>query len=124
MSHKPSKRDLTVAAAVLLLPAAFVWGQATAPAPPKYEPTEIQRLRLEVKQRDAKLAQRDLADAQARFQAAVAALMAEGDAVRAANGWPKDVALNPDTLAFAVPVAPAALTKPALGPETGKGPKP
>ena len=120
MSHKPSKRDLAVAAAVLLLPAAFVWGQATAPAPSKYEPTEIQRLRLEVKQRDAKLAQRDLADAQARFQAAVAALMAEGDAVREANGWPKDVALNPDTLTFAEP--PQAAKPAAPGP--GKGEKP
>lgn len=93
---------------VLLVGAALIGAQT--PAPPvtaKLEPTEVQALRLTVKQQAAKLAQRDLADAQARFNAAVAVLNAEADRVKAEQGWAKDVRFDMDALTFTAPPLPA-----------------
>lgn len=91
--------------------------QAPPAAPPasKFEPTEVQRLKLQVAQKDAQLAQVQLQRAQVAFQAALAELDAEAGRVKAANGWPSTVQFSPDTLTFveapkptvAPPVAPA-----------------
>ena len=88
---------------------------AQTPAPPvtsKLEPTEVQTLRLTVKQQAAKLAQRDLADAQARFNAAVAALNAEADKVRTEQGWDAKVKFDMDALTFTAPPEPPEAKKP------------
>jgi hypothetical protein len=66
------------------------FGQAPTP---KYQPTEIQLLRLQVLQRDAQIAQM-------QFYQKVAALQAEGQKVKTENKWPADVRFNPDTLTF------------------------
>src|SRR6267378_483908 len=76
-----------------------LWGalglraEAQAPTPPssvKYEPTEVERLRLEVKQKDAQLAQVQLQRAQQAFQQSLALLDEEAGKVKAAHpDWPK-----------------------------------
>lgn len=85
--------------------AAGVWAGKQAEAP-KYDPTEVEQLRLEVAQRDAQLAQtraqmacRDLPQ-QGQFQQALAALNAEATKVREAHKWPDSVQFNPDSLKF------------------------
>jgi len=62
----------------------------------EYKPTEIQTLRLQVKQRDALLAWN-------RYQAAVADLNAEAEKVKKANAWPSETIFNGDTLQFSAP---------------------
>jgi len=78
-------------------------GQAS---PAKYAPTEVQSLRLKVAQQAAQLAQRDLQDAQTRFQTAVSALREEGEKVKVESKWPKDVVFDLGSLTFSAP-APA-----------------
>jgi hypothetical protein len=79
---------------------------ASPAAPSKYQPTEVQALKLQVLQRDAQLAQIQLQRAQQAFQGALAALDAEAGKVKTENGWPKDVQFSPDTLTFDVPKLP------------------
>lgn len=62
----------------------------------EYKPTEIQLLRLQVKQRDALLAWN-------RYQAAVSALTEEAQKVKKANAWPEETIFNGDTLQFSEP---------------------
>lgn len=73
----------------------------------KYEPTEIQSLRLQVKQKDAILAQQSIASAQQavtlaqqNFTKAIEEMNAEAETIKKANKWPETVQLNPQTLAF------------------------
>jgi hypothetical protein len=83
----------------LLVSAAMVVAQS----PPKdYKPTELQSLRLQVKQKDALLAKQALESAQTNFQKALTDLQAEGDRVKSENGW-KDVQFNPNDLSFTEP---------------------
>jgi hypothetical protein len=79
----------------------------TGVGPKLLEPTELQSLRLQVKQKDALLARNLLEQAQGNFQKALDALKDEGDRVKAENGW-KDAQFDPSTLQFAVPAAPPA----------------
>lgn len=67
---------------------------------PKYQPTELQTLRLQLAQQQAQLAQKDMFIAQQNLQAALAALKAESDKVKQANNWDASVIFNPDTLMF------------------------
>ena len=78
---------------------------------PEYKPTEIQSLRLQVKQKDAQIAQRDLQSAQARFQEAFAALNNEAAEVKKENKWPDDVSFDPNTLNFTAPAPKPAAPK-------------
>lgn len=80
-------------------------GSTLVPAT-KYEPTELQRLKLQVLQRDAQLAQVQLQRAQQAFQGALAALDAEAGEVKKSNKWPAEVQFSPDTLTFDVPKLP------------------
>lgn len=93
---------------------ALAWAQsAPTPQSPKaaFVPSEVQVLRLQVRQRDAKLAQVVAQEAQARFQQAVGELMGEAERVKQDNSWPKTLQFNPDTLAFAdVPATTPAAT--------------
>ena len=64
-----------------------------------YKPSEIQLLRLQVKQKDAFLAQRDVNDAQTRFNQALTELQDEAKKVETENSW-ADVTFNPQDLSF------------------------
>lgn len=81
----------------LLITSEILGAQATAP---KYTPTEVQSLRLQVKQRDAQIAQRDMVAAQEKFQNFLAVLQSEGDKVRLENKWPDTVKFDLNTLGF------------------------
>ena len=67
---------------------------------PKLVPTEIQSLRLQLKQKDALLAKRTLEDAQTAFQKALTDLQSEGEKIKTDNNWPKDTQFDPNTLQF------------------------
>jgi hypothetical protein len=71
------------------------------PKPKVYTPTEVQSLRLQVKQRDALLAKAALEQAQRQFQQALTDLTAEGERVKIEQGWPKDTNFDPNTLVYA-----------------------
>jgi hypothetical protein len=98
---------IAVFAAIAVLMGIFaVFTRAQAPL--TYKPTEIQELRLQVRQRDAWLAQRDFRDAQIRYQQAVSQFQAEAEAIKKENGWPDGVKFNPDELSYAEAPAPAS----------------
>jgi len=69
-------------------------------------PTEVQSLRLQVKQKDALLAKNLLEQAQSNFQKALNDLKDEGDRVKSENGW-KDAQFDPSTLQFTPAPLPA-----------------
>lgn len=75
-----------------------------------YEMSEIQKLRLQVKQKDAQLAQQASAIAQNNFQRTINDFNAEVRAIEKENNWPETLQLNPDTLEFKEP--PEASKKP------------
>jgi hypothetical protein len=89
----------------LAISAASIHSQEKPKDPPKFEATEVQHLKLEVKQRDALLAQRDLTMAQRVYNESVAALGAECESVRKENNWPQGVSCDLQTLNFAAPKA-------------------
>jgi uncharacterized protein YggE len=69
-------------------------------------------LRLQVKQRDALLAQHAMQQAQDAYVSAMADLNKAADEVKRAKGWPGDVRFDPGTLSFMEPPTPPA---PKLG---------
>lgn len=100
-TRNPRVQGMVVGVVIALL---LIAGVIALPqAPPSYKPSEVQLLRLQVKQRDGWLAQRDMIEAQRRYQQAVAALLAEGETVRKENGWPDALKFDPDKIEFAVP---------------------
>src|SRR5258708_6738094 len=86
---------LPVAAALLGIAAAVLVAQRK---PAIYVPSETQALRLQVKQKDAVIAQKDMQAVQQRFQDALNALNAEAEKVKKENGWSPDIKFSPDTL--------------------------
>lgn len=110
-------------AIVLLFVLFFLWLIGKAQAPASYKPTEVQTLRLQVKQRDAWLAQRDAIESQRRYQQAIAELNALGEDIRKENGWPTTVLFNPDKVEFSAPPANTARPgAPAMPAPPTKGP--
>lgn len=107
----------TIVILLALVMVAFAPAQAPATSA-KYTPTEVQALRLKVAQQAAQIAQRDLQDAQTRFQTALASLREEGERVKAESKWPKDVVFDWGTLTFNE--APAAPATPKPAPEAKK----
>lgn len=81
-----------------------------------YTPSDIQFLRLQVKQRDAQLAQRDLQAAQQKFQQAILDLTQEAERVKLENKWDAKTQFDPNNLVFSAPPpekpAPASEKKP------------
>lgn len=71
--------------------------------PKIYQPSETQALRLQLKQKDAIIAQKDMQVVQQRFQDALNALNAEAEKVKLENKWTPDVRFSPDTLTFDMP---------------------
>lgn len=94
----------TAAASV---PAPSLPGPAPAAAmPTRLTPTETQQLRLEVAQRDARLA----------FLAAQDALrsyLALAEQIKRENGWPERAEFDQNTITFSLPPAPTPAPKPA-----------
>lgn len=79
----------------------------------KYEPTEIEKLKLQVDQKDAIIAfqnmqaiQKQYQDQQGIYNKAVAALSQTVNDIRKAHGWSDKVTFNMQTLTFEPP-APA-----------------
>lgn len=70
----------------------------------KYPLSEIQTLRLQVKQKDAQIAQQNVFVAQQAFSAAIKALRDEADKVKVENKWPAEVQFSPENLMFVDPV--------------------
>lgn len=77
----------------------------------KYEPTEVQLLKLQVKQKDAQLAQMNLQQAQARFTQALNDLNAEGEHIKTENKWPAELKFSVDNLQFTMPPPPPVPAK-------------
>jgi len=76
----------------------------TDPQPTKvYAPTEVQSLRLQVRQKDALLAKATLEQAQRAFQQALTDLTTEGERVKTEQGWPHDTQFNPNDLTYSAP---------------------
>jgi hypothetical protein len=74
-------------------------GSVVAQAPAKYAPSEVQLLKLQVRQKDAQLAQ-------VAAQQAYTALLSEAAAVKRENKWDDKVIFNPESLTFTDPPAP------------------
>jgi hypothetical protein len=91
---------------------------AAAPAVKELKPTELQSLRLQVKQKDALLAkqryealQSILQQAQKDYTDGLKALTDEAEKTKVENGWPKDTQFEPNTLAFTPAPPPAPKEK-------------
>ena len=99
----------------------YVGQQATTK---KYEPTREQHLELEVKQKDAIIAQIQFNQAQAALQRSYQELEEAAAAVKRANGWPPEIQFNQQTLAFGPqpPAPPAPAPLPVPKPAEGKKP--
>lgn len=80
----------------------------------EYKLTEVQLLRLQVKQKDAQIAQVRFQASQQAFQAAINDLQAEASKVKEQNSWDKDVVFNADALTF------SEAPKPAKDPKDSK----
>jgi hypothetical protein len=93
------RKDIVIIALFLFAGLAVVGAEIK----PKYAPTEIQTLRLQLRQKDAQIAQKDYFIAQQNFQAAVKALDDEADKVKTENQWPSGVLFDKDKLTFAEP---------------------
>jgi hypothetical protein len=77
-----------------------VHAQDKPPAPPTLTPTEVQSLRLQVRQRDALIAKQALDSAQAKFQQALKDLSDEAERVKSDNHWDKSVTFDMNDLHF------------------------
>src|SRR6266404_7794961 len=95
--------QMKIALSLTLLFSATLLAQ-TPPA--KYEPTEVEQLRLQLAAKDAQIAQIQFQNAQYVFQQAIARLHAEADKVKAEHKWPAEVQFKPETLTFAAPAPP------------------
>lgn len=84
----------------VLLLSALTLNSQEPKAPPSYTPTEIQSLKLQIKQKDTIIALKNLQEAQANFTSVRMSLMNESDSVIKENKWPQDLIFNPDTLQF------------------------
>jgi hypothetical protein len=76
----------------------------------KYQPTEIQLLKLQNKQKDAVIAKQALDALQAQitnqqkaFQEALKSLNDEAEAIKKENSWPKELTFDPNNVVFTEP---------------------
>ena len=109
-------QTLTLCAIVALL--AFVYvdqrlveaqEQAAAPAKPAaFNPSEVQQLRLTVRQRDVQIAYQTFQTAQQNF-------LSEAERIKKDNNWPDTVKFDPQTMSFR-DTPPAPPTTPAKKP--------
>src|SRR5712672_2914069 len=74
-------------------------------SPKVYKPTEVQSLRLQVKQKDALIAMRDFQAIQQKYQQAVQELTTEAERVKVEQKWDPKTQFDPNTLSFSEPPA-------------------
>ncbi|HVI10182.1 MAG TPA: hypothetical protein VND65_17970 [Candidatus Binatia bacterium] len=74
----------------------------------KYEPTEVEKLKLQLAQKDAQLAQQQFNYAQQSLNVAITAFRNQSNAIVKAHGWPDDVEADYNTLEFALRPKPGA----------------
>jgi hypothetical protein len=91
----------------------------------KYDPTELEVARLEVKLRDVQIAQIAYTQAQAAFQQSVNDFNATVEDVKKAHKWPAEVVLDQSVLGkreikFVKPPAPPVPSAAAKAPEPKK----
>jgi hypothetical protein len=125
----------TIFIAFVTLAVSAAWPQEPSkPAPPskvtataELKPTEVQSLRLQVKQKDALLAKQRLEalqtviqGAQADYQRALQDLTTTADSVKLENGWRADTQFDPNQLTF----SPAPPTPPTAPKDAAKEKKP
>jgi hypothetical protein len=77
-----------------------------------YTPSEVQKLRLEVKQKDTQLAQLAMRESQRNFSMTLKSYTEEADKVKKENQWPDNLQFNPDTMLFTDPPAPPKPAEP------------
>jgi hypothetical protein len=114
-----------IAASLALAIASGIYAQSKK----GYELSENQKLRLQLKQKDAQIAQIQLSIAQDRFQQSIAQFNAESKAIEKENSWPETLVIDPNTLEFRDPPAPPAPLKhdgsvPVLPMDKGSDPTP
>lgn len=103
--------------ASLLILTFMVAGLAIAhPDDKKYELSEVQKLRLQVKQKDAQLAQIQLSIAQGNFEKTIDDFNAEVKSIEKENSWPETLQINAQTLDFTAPPATAPPPEKPLAP--------
>jgi len=83
-----------------------------------YSPTEVQALRLQVKQKDAQLLQVALQQAQQNYQNGIRALADESNKVKKENKWPDSVLMSFNTLEFCEKLDPQGNCVPPEPPQT------
>lgn len=108
-----------LALVILVIVSGAAWfgeGIIKAQEKKEYKLTEVQLLRLQVKQKDAQIAQVRFQASQQAFQAAINDLQAEASKVKEQNQWDKDVVFNADALTF------SEAPKPAKDPKDSKEP--
>jgi hypothetical protein len=88
-----------------------MFGQQAPPVGARYAPSEVQSLRLQVRQKDAQIAQNALEKAQLRFQQTLVDLQAEAERIKTENKWPKDTQFDPNNLVFNEPPTPSKKDK-------------
>jgi uncharacterized protein YlxW (UPF0749 family) len=87
----------------------------------KYDLSENQKLRLQVKQKDAQLAQIQLQIAQSAFQKTIDDFNSEAKAIEKENSWPETLQISPQTLEFHESLA---APKPLEAPDAPAAPPP
>ena len=92
-----------------LLLGSFAFAQGTST---DFKPSEVQSLRLQVKIKDAQLAQKESAEAQQKLQSAIQSVNQEVESIKTENKWPAGVNYNFQTQTFTAPPPPPA-EKPA-----------
>lgn len=114
-------KSLNVLVSVIFCAAAVVVAKPHPQEPfgkePSYIPSEVQKLRLTVKHKDAEIANIVLRDAQAQYNNAITALQNEGSKVIEENKWPSDLQFDAERLTYSVK------PKPAPAPEKPKAEK-
>lgn len=72
----------------------------------EFKPSEVQRLRLELLQKDASIAQLHVSYAQQKLNEALQLIYKECVKVRQENNWPEDVGCDVNSLDFKQPEKP------------------
>jgi hypothetical protein len=94
-------RFILIVAAALTLTLVTVLGQQ--PPQKKYEPNEVQSLKLENAKLKAYMASQTAQQAQKDAQAAYDSWLQMAEQVKKENGWPANLAYNPQTNSYSEP---------------------
>jgi hypothetical protein len=93
------------AVAVVVIALMLLWASRTISAQekPKYTPTEVQLLRLQVIQKDAFLLKAQMQDLQRQFGDKVGDLQRTAEKIKLEQGWPPETSFDMDKLTFSAP---------------------